>query len=436
MTHRPFRIAVVLFLASAIIGPASAQDKMALKDAVDLVLKTNQQVQIAAEAIIGAEYKITESKSQYWPQVSVAGSYTRMSLFGTFSLPYNGQIMTIQFGTPNNYNMRASVMEQVFNWGRTARTVEMNKAGLDLAQDGVLLTKHLLGYQIVPLFYGTVFFQEAIKVLDDNLKAFEQKLASTKQRYDAGLASSFDVNLLQVQISAVRGQKVDFENNIDKFRITFNALTGRDEKTPFEPDAELVLKAAAFDKEALLKEALAGRIEFQQIAHQSDLSRASLGLAKTGDKPTVNAMFNYEFRNGFMPEMNIIKGNWTAALSITYPAFDGRRTAAQVAQVESGLKAIELRRTDLERNVALEIETLLSDLAATEQKLDIEKVKIKQAEDTLRIAEERYRNGLQSATELVDAQNALESAKLNVLQLTYNHILSEFSLFRACGRKI
>ncbi len=436
MTYRPFRIAVVLFFASAIIGPASAQDRMALKEAVDLVLKTNQQVQIAAEAIIGAEYKITESKSFYWPQVSVTGNYTRMSLFGEFSIPFNGQIMTIQFGTPNNYNLRASVMEQVFNWGRTARTVEMSKAGLDLAQDGVLLTKHVLGYQIVPLFYGTVFFQEAIKVLDDNLKAFEQKLSSTKQRYDAGLASSFDVNLLQVQISAVRGQKVDFENNIAKFRIAFNALTGRDEKTPFEPDAELVLKAEAFDKEALLKEALAGRIEFQQIAHQSDLSRASLGLAKTGDKPTVNAMFNYEFRNGFMPEMNIIKGNWTAALSITYPAFDGRRTAAQVAQVESGLKAIELRRTDLERNVALEIETLLSDLAATEQKLDIEKVKIKQAEDTLRIAEERYRNGLQSATELVDAQNALESAKLNVLQLTYNHILSEFSLFRACGRKI
>jgi len=467
MTHHPFRIAVVLFLVAVAAGRADSvgkanlvdsvgktdlvgaddsagkaslvaagQDRMALKEAVDLVLKTNQQIQIAAESVIGAEYKISESKSLYWPQVSVVGNYTRMSLFGEFSIPFNGQLMTIKFGTPNNYNMRASVMEQVFNWGRTARTIEISKAGLDLAQDGVLLTKHMLGYQIVPLFYGTVFFKEAIKVLDDNLKAFELKLASTKQRYDVGLASSFDVNLLQVQISAVRGQKVDFENNIAKFRITFNALTGRDEKTPFEPDAELVLKPAAFDKEALLKESLAGRIEFQQIAHQADLGRASLGLARTGDKPTLSAVFNYEFRNGFMPDIDKIRGNWTAALSVTYPAFDGKRTAAQVAQAESGLKAVDFRRTDLERNVTAEIETLLSDLATTEQKLDIEKVKIKQVEDTLRIADERYRNGLLSATDLVDAQNALEGAKLNALQLTYNHILSEFSLFRACGRKI
>jgi outer membrane protein TolC len=137
-----------------------------------------------------------------------------------------------------------------------------------------------------------------------------------------------------------------------------------------------------------------------------------------------------------MPDIDKIRGNWTAALSVSYPAFDGKRTASQVAQAESGLKAVELRRTDLERNVTAEIETLLSDLGATEQKLEIEKVKISQAEDTLRIAEERYRNGLLSATDLVDAQNALESARLNVLQLTYNHILSEFSLYRACGRKI
>jgi outer membrane protein len=294
----------------------------------------------------------------------------------------------------------------------------------------------VLGYQIVPLFYGTVFFREAIKVLDDNLASFEQKLATTKQRYEAGLASSFDMNLLQVQISAVRGQKVDFENSIAKFRIAFNALTGRDEKTPFEPDAALALRSAAFDKEALLKEALAGRIEFQQLAHQGELGRASLGLAKTGDKPTLSAVFNYEFRNGFMPEIDKIRGNWTAVLSVSYPAFDGKRTAALVAQAESGLKALDLRKTDLERSVTADVESLLSDLAATEQKLEIEKVKIRQAEDTLRIAEERYRNGLLSATDLVDAQNALESAKLNVLQLTYNQILSEFSLYRACGRKI
>ncbi len=159
-------------------------------------------------------------------------------------------------------------------------------------------------------------------------------------------------------------------------------------------------------------------------------------MAKTGDKPTVMAGFNYEFRNGYMPDMTKIRGNWTATLSLIYPVFDGFRVRAQVAEAQSGLRAVELRRLDLERSVTQELQTALADLRVTEQKLEIEKVKIKQAEDSLRIAEERFRNGLLSATELIDAQNTVENARLNSLQLVYNHTLSKFTLYRSCGRKI
>ena len=97
---------------------------------------------------------------------------------------------------------------------------------------------------------------------------------------------------------------------------------------------------------------------------------------------------------------------------------------------------MELRKTDLERSVIQEIQTALADLKVAEQKLDIEKIKIRQAEDSLRIAEERYRNGLLSATDLIDAQNSVESARLNALQLVYSHTLGKFTLYRSCGRKI
>jgi outer membrane protein TolC len=427
-------IAVALALACAV--PAGAQDKLSLREAVELLLKNSEQVQIAQESVSGAELKINESKSLYWPQASVSGSYMRMSLFSEMNIAFGDQTFKVKFGLPNNYNMRASVMEQVFNWGRTAKTVEMSRAGLDLAQDGVAMTKHLLSYQVVPLFYGTVFFKEAIKVLDDNIKAFEIKQGIMDKRYQAGLASSFDKTLIQVQISALQAQKLDFENNINKFKITFNALAGREDQAVFDPSADLAFEAGQFNQDVLIKEALAGRIEFQQVEHQLNLGRASLDLAKTGNKPTLTATFNYEFRNGYMPDMEKIRGNWTAMLGVSYPVFDGFRVGAQVAQAQSGLRVVEMRKTDLERIVAMEIQSALSDLKTIELKFEIEKLKIKQAEDALRIAEERYQNGFLSVTDLVDAQNAVENARLNYLQLIYNHTLSKYSLFRSCGRKI
>jgi outer membrane protein TolC len=107
-----------------------------------------------------------------------------------------------------------------------------------------------------------------------------------------------------------------------------------------------------------------------------------------------------------------------------------------VAQAESALRTVQTRRADLQRSVALEIETALADLQSTDQKLKIEQLKIKQAEDALRIAEERYQRGLMSATDFVESQNAVGSAKLNQLQLVYNHILATYNLSRAAGKKI
>jgi len=418
-------------------GPlAPAQEKLSLKQCVDLVLAESDQIKMASEAVLGAEIKINETKSLYWPTAGLSANYLRSSFFGSFDFPMNGQTYKIQFGLANSYRAALAVNGIVFNWGRTAKTVELSRAGLALAQDGVTMAKHMLGYQVVPFFYGTVFFRDALKVLDDSRKAFEKKLEIMTQRYEAGLASSFETNLIHVQMAALEAQKLDFENNIAKFRIAFNALSGRPEEAPFAPDADLVFRAAPYDRDALLKEAFANRVEFQQVEHQVSLGQVSLGLARTANKPTVAAAFNYEFRNGFMPIVEEIHGNWTAALTINYPAFDGFRTKAQVAQAASALKQTELRRGDVERTVTIEIESALSDLKTIERKLDIEKIKIKQAEDALRIAEERFQNGLLSATDLVDAQNTVESARLNALQLVYGHILGEYTLFRACGRKL
>ena len=430
----PWVAAAALLLAAA--GSARAQDRLTLKESVDLVLNNSQQVEIAQESVIGSELKIKESKNLYWPQANLTGAYSRMSYFGEITIPFNGQTWTVKFGTPNNYDVRATVAGQVFNWGRTARTIDMSMAGVDLAKDGLAMTKFALSYQVVPLYYGTVFFKEAIQVLDENIEAFRNKLDILNQRYEAGLASSFDKNIMAVQISALEAQKVDFQNNIVKFRLAFNSLAGRDPETPFEPAAELTFEPADYKIEDLLREARAGRLELQQVNHQAALNRASVGLARTGNKPTVAASFNYDFRNGFMPVMEQLKGTWTAALTVSYPVFDGFRTRTQVAEAESALKVTETRLSEQERAVALDVETAVADLQAAGQKLEIEKVKIRQAEDSLRIAEERYRNGLLSATDLVDAQNTLEAARLNALQIIYTYKIGQFNLDRSCGRTI
>jgi outer membrane protein len=423
----------VMFLAAVLTAGLAAQERMTLQQFIDEAVRNSPSVEIVGQAVDGAEYKIREARSQYLPQINLSSSYTRISLLSEFDIPNLGHF---KFGTPDNLNFRAGVTEQVFTWGRVGRTVEMSRIGKSMAEEGVTLTKQTLAYQIVPIFYGVLFTNEAVKVLDQTIDLLQKKLAILEERYRAGLVSDFDISLIQVQVSGLQSQKLDFQTNVRKMMMAYNRIAGRPVESVFVPDGEFAFEPVPADARALLVEAVANRVEARQIQHQKDLARTQIALARTADKPNVVASFNYYFQNGFLPNVDRIKGNWNATLAVSYPLFDGRRAAAQVAQSQVVLRTVEAQEADMRTGFELEIDQALADLQSLEQKIAIEKTKIAHAEKALRIADERYQNGLMSATDLVEAQDSLDSARLNYLQLVYDHILSRFNLFKAAGRTI
>src|SRR5512136_2455060 len=257
-------LGVLLALGSGL----RAQEKMTLQQFIDAAVRNSPAVQIAGEAAVGAEYKVREAKSQYLPLVSFASSYTRISLQSEFDIPGMGHF---KFGTPNNLNFRLGATEQVFTWGRVRNTVEMGKIGIGLAQDNVVLTKQMLAYQVIPIFYGVLFTGEAVKVVDQTIALLEKKLATLEERYKAGLASDFDVSLIKVQMSGLRSQKLDFENNVRKMMMAYNRFAGRPLESTFDPEGELKFEPVAADPKALVEEASSRRIEAKLLQGQRDL---------------------------------------------------------------------------------------------------------------------------------------------------------------------
>jgi len=229
---------------------------------------------------------------------------------------------------------------------------------------------------------------------------------------------------------------MEITGNLLKLAQSFNRLCGRPLETPFAPAAPFTLEPRSETGETLLQRARVERMDYRQLRRQEQLADLQLRLVRCGDKPSVVFSFAYEVRNGVMPDVGRLRGSWSAVLSATYPLFDGFRTRAQVSAADSGRRAAQKRLVDLEQSMTAEIAGLLTDLQTIEQKLTVEQEKIRHAEKALRIADERHKTGLISVTDLIEAQNTLENARLNRLQLTYNHILTRFQLDRASGRKL
>jgi outer membrane protein TolC len=433
MPRQKIAFGLLVFLPLLLRG---AEERFDLQHFVNLAVQNSQGIQIVQEAVTGAEQKIMESKSLYYPQVSLAASYSRLSLVSEFDFNLGNEVMHFKFMSPNNYNLHLTASQQLFNWGRTQKAVKLSRLGVDLATDAVETVRQLTAYQVIPIYYNLLFAGEAVKVLDETRNLFAQKLNILKTRFEAGLASDFDLSLIQVQMSAIDSQKADLNNSLRKLILTYNRIANRPLEAALAIDDQLDFQMMTMDEQQLVQEALANRVEFKQSLDQEALLVTQAALARTGNKPNLMAAFNYEIRNGFLPNVDQLRGNWTLSLSAAYPLFDGFRTRAQVTQAEISLNTVRRQRADQEKAVAAEIRQLLSDLKTLEEKITIEKIKMGHAQKVLNIAEERSPRGLASTTDLIEAQNTLANSRLSVLQLTVNYMLNRYSLFRAVGRKI
>jgi outer membrane protein len=435
LTKRLVTLGSLLALCAFVSRVSAQGEGLTLQQVVSLALEHNAQILQAQEGLAGSTAKVDESRSALFPQVSALASYARVGPIASYTVSLGpfGPPITMKFGIENIYNAGLSVQHSLFNWGRTQAGIEMSEIGVRLAESGLELTRQNVAYQVTQLFYGILLSKEGIDVLDQSMHSLESRLQTTKTRYEAGLASNFDLLTMEVQIGGIRSRRVEAENNLKKLCLLFNKLTGRDLNEPVLLAGTLTYQAIAPNLESLVRTAVSNRREIGQMKHQESIAMAQVDLTNSLNKPNLNLSVAWGLRNGFMPNLDVLRGNWNASVVLAYPLFDGFRVKNQLDQADVNLTLARMRSEDMTVAVAMEVNQAVSDVTMNEEKIRIEEVKVKQAEEALKIAGERHEKGLLSVVDLLDSHTALENARLSRLQTVYNAILSRANLDKAIG---
>ena len=430
----PIVLLSLLFITPSVWGQTQA-DQLTLSQAVALALDQNSQILQARESIAGSTAKVNESRSGEYPLVNVSAAYARVGPIASYTVAIGPMFppITMKFGVENTYSTAINVQHSLFNWGRTQAGVDISEAGLRLSESGLELARQNVAYQVIQTFYGILVSHEAVDVLAQSVTSLESRLKTVKSRFDAGLASNFDVLTIEVQIANVRSRKVDTESTLRRLELLFNRFAGRPINSPVSLKGDLVYRSSATDPARLVQTASEKRRELEQLKQQETLALAQMKLTNSLDKPNVNLSLTWGLRNGYMPNLDVLRGNWNAGVMLAYPLFDGFKTRNQLDQAEVNIHLAQMRYEDVKSAVSMEVNQSLVDLQANEEKIRIEELKVRQAEEALKIADERYTKGLLSTIDLLDSQTSLESARLSLLQATYSAIISKYNLDKAVG---
>lgn len=405
------------------------RDSLSVVDAVRIVLATNPAVRVKEDLAAAADVRVRETGTVWNPTVSAEGSYT-----------YLAPIATIEFGPSefrlfpaHNVDVHLGVRQQVYDFGRTTATADLRQKQTEGVHLGADLTRTALAFQTIQAYNAVLYLRAAVRVQDDQIRTLEEHIGVMQKRSAAGTGTEFDVLTSEVRVASVRNQRSDLMNALAKAEAALGRLLGRPDQRDLPLSGAFTPGGTTPGLDSLIAVGVRERQEMRAAVIEEESARLELRVAGTSDRPNVNAGVAYGFRNGLMPNLDVLRGNLAASVRVEVPIIDGGKTAHREEAAEAMLRAAQARREDLEAQVRMEVRQAYADVVSASEKVATSTLQVRQAREALALARKKFDAGTITNLDLLDMETALQQADLLYLQSLYARTVSVSGLDRATG---
>ena len=430
---------------------------LTLEESITRAHESNLNILSLKEKVNASEAQVRVTRARLLPNVSVTSNYTyfkdlsRSVLeFGNGGFPafpsvdgieQNGgngseqSVIEIEFGAHHNLQATLGLRQPVFAWGRYFNAYKGAELDLEAAKKELQSGINQLSLDVSEAFHGILLAQEFANVAQQTLDLVQEQLNMAQKKFSAGAVTNFDVLRAEVQLANTKTQLIQSRNRVVVAQNAFKNLLNINLADKIHLTGSFDLPEVSNLKlDALILLGKKNRPEIQQLELSEAAGRKRLDVAKTGNRPDVSLFSNYQVDdNEKLTKMNRI---WNVGVQIDIPIFDGMATRATVQQVKSGLEQVQLAKHQRINIVEFEVRTAYLNLIQAKSSIDVQKETVAQAEESMRIANLRYDNGMLTSVELTDAQLALAQAEVNHLQASHDYVVEFARLERAVGQPL
>lgn len=420
-------VAVMCFLAAANVAGSetvSIDNRiLTLNQCIDLGLRMNPAGTISLQALKAAQEKIEEGRAGYYPSFKLSSGYT-------YTTPQNRMPQV----SADSYDTRLALRQTLFDAGATANLIKGIKHGVSVQEHEVSKTELDIAYNIRLTFIDTLKKRALLEVEKKARAGRERHLAQAQALHQAGVSSRADVIKSEVQLSNARLNVVRAENAVLSAKATLSAFMGVAVTVQFELDGRWVdslPQAGLPGVEEVRAEALNRRPELKGILARLDAAAAAISQAESGSYPNVSLDASYGWQeNSFVPT----EKKWGVGVTVGIPIFEQLTTRSKVAQAEAGRNGLKAAALQTMRQIELEVEQAWLGLKEAQDRLQVSRKTLEQAEEDLRVSEGRYKEGIGTILEVIDAQTGLTSARTNSVVAAYDIANATAKLDRATGK--
>jgi len=399
-------------------------------------LAASPTLQAAAARVEEARANVRIATSYRLPDITLDPQAYRSRLSGLRPIPFalgdaannrRGVVQT-QYYVPLNVSYEADV------WGRLRGDVRAARAETQAREADLRVVQLTLTTDAATYYFGLRTLDADAAVLDTTRQERQRSLQLTQARFKAGVDNEIAVRRAESELAVVEAALLDVQRQRAGLENALATAVGQP-ASGFTVAPRPSLVAPPLIPLALPATLLARRPDLLRAERQLAAANARVDVARLARLPTVSLNGYIGPQSAELVDLPKVSANYTYYLGglVSIPIFNGGRNRAtqQVAEARYQALAAEYRQRAL---VAFqEVETALADVRFSQDQLAAQERAQRASRQAVRLTSERYRTGLTTYFEVVDAnRTSLDAARL-VAQTRGEQLRYLVQLVRALG---
>ena len=415
----------ILFLTIMLPKLAYSQtDTLTLEQCVGLALKNNPQIKIAEGnyGVNAANLKLT--RSAIFPQLMFQSSWSNNE--GTTFLGPTARTSDYQ-----SFAAGFQLQQQIFDFGKTYYRISAYTDLKDASKQDLISAK-----QDLILATNIAFFNylEAIRmdsVYSETLTQASEHLSQAEAFYKAGTHPQYDVLTAKTDVANAKVNLIAANNNVRLSKIQLENILNSKLPDDFRLKDILEVNQDSINYSFAYQTALSNRPEIISDKYKISASQSLLTSAWTANLPTINATAGYNWRSYTIDQQYLY--SWNVGVTFSLPIFQGFALDAGIEQAKANMETAQATSDATIQAVNLDVQQQYSNLEQAKEQIDATKTFVRQAQETLKLAEARYREGVGSPIEITDARVTMANASASYIQSLYSYQVTFARLKRAMG---
>lgn len=398
---------------------------------VKTALLQSHDLEAATQRVLEARAQLGVTRSQLAPQLTASGGFTaaRSSSIGSFNF------------IPAGTNLAASYTQAGLNlsweldvWGRIRRLTESARAQYLAQEEARHAVISSLIADVITTYLTLRELDLELDIAHKTKEIAENGLKLTNLRLERGVSTGLDVRQAEQLLYTATAQIAETERAIAETENSLNVLLGQDPGEVPRGKPLIELAPPSVVPAGLPSDLLERRPDIRQAEQSLIAANAQIGAAKALFFPQISLTGLLGVQSRALGDLFTGPArNQSIAPAGVLPLFNAGQLRNNLRLTEAQQREAVANYRKVIQTAFQEVSSALADYEKDREQRSQEELLVKALQDTDRLSTLRYKGGLDSYLQVLDAERNEFSGELTLAQLRKNELLSIVQLYRALG---